>query len=182
MSISSGIIVRSDAEAVLYEGRLIKEFRPKYNISFRDDKRFLLVRVNLNEPWPRFQLTRLRKDDGARYFGPFAHSGALRATLNAIRKKFGIRSCRPPEPGERISATAWMRSSRTAPPPASGRIQREDYLKRVEEACEFLDGESRHMIEQVEEEMKKAAANLDFEKGRPTPQPAGRPLGKQPSR
>ena len=70
-------IVRSEAEAVLYEGRLIKEFRPKYNISFRDDKRFLLVRVNLNDPWPGFQLTRLRKDDGARYFGPFAHSGAL---------------------------------------------------------------------------------------------------------
>jgi excinuclease ABC subunit C len=74
-------IVRSEAEAVLYEGRLIKDFRPKYNVSFRDDKRFLLVRVNPSDPWPRFQLTRLRKDDGARYFGPFAHSGALRATL-----------------------------------------------------------------------------------------------------
>ena len=94
-------IVRSEAEAVLFEGRLIKEFRPKYNVSFRDDKRFLLVRVNPNDPWPKFQLTRLRKDDGARYFGPFAHSGALRTTLGAIRKKFGIRSCRPPVPGER---------------------------------------------------------------------------------
>ncbi len=157
-------IVRSDAEAVLYEGRLIKEFRPKYNISFRDDKRFLLVRVNLNEPWPRFQLTRLRKDDGARYFGPFAHSGALRATLNAIRKKFGIRSCRPPEPGERDFRHCMDAVIKNCSAPCVGRIQREDYLKRVEEACEFLDGESRHMIEQVEEEMKKAAANLDFEK------------------
>ena len=54
-------IVRSEAEAVLYEGRLIKEFRPKYNVSFRDDKRFLLVRVNLNDPWPKFQLTRSAK-------------------------------------------------------------------------------------------------------------------------
>lgn len=157
-------IVRSEAEAVLYEGRLIKEFRPKYNISFRDDKRFLLVRVNLNEPWPRFQLTRLRKDDGARYFGPFAHSGALRSTLNAIRKKFGVRSCRPAEPGERDFRHCMDAVIKNCSAPCVGRIQREDYLRRVEEACEFLDGESRHMIEQVEEEMKKAAANLDFEK------------------
>ncbi len=79
-------VVRSEAEAVLYEGRLIKEFRPKYNISFRDDKRFLLVRVNLAEDWPRFHLTRLRKEDGSRYFGPFADSGALRKTLAFMRK------------------------------------------------------------------------------------------------
>lgn len=157
-------IVRSDAEAVLYEGRLIKEFRPKYNISFRDDKRFLLVRVNLNEPWPRFQLTRLRKDDGARYFGPFAHSGALRSTLNAIRKKFGIRSCRPPEPGERDFRHCMDAVIKNCSAPCVGRIERDAYLSRVEEACEFLDGESRHMIEQVEAEMKKAAEKLDFEK------------------
>jgi len=74
--------VRNEAEAVLFEGRLIKEFRPKYNISFRDDKRFLLVRVDTSEPLPRFTLTRLKKEDGARYFGPFAHAGALRATLS----------------------------------------------------------------------------------------------------
>ncbi len=157
-------IVKSDAEAVLYEGRLIKEFRPKYNISFRDDKRFLLVRVNLNEPWPRFGLTRLRKDDGARYFGPFAHSGALRSTLNAVRKRFGIRSCRPPEPGERDFKHCMDAVIKNCAAPCVARITREDYLKRVEAACELLDGEASHMIEQVEAEMKKAAEKLDFEK------------------
>jgi len=157
-------IVKSEAEAVLYEGRLIKEFRPKYNISFRDDKRFLLVRVNLNDPWPKFTLTRLRKDDGGRYFGPFAHSGALRSTLNAIRKRFGIRSCRPPEPGERDFKHCMDAVIKNCTAPCVGRITREDYLKRVEAACEFLDGEASHMIDQVEEEMKKAAAKLDFEK------------------
>lgn len=157
-------IVRSEAEAVLYEGRLIKDFRPKYNISFRDDKRFLLVKVNMNDPWPRFQLARLRKDDGSKYFGPFAHSGALRSTLNAIRKKFGIRSCRPAEPGERDFKHCMDAVIKNCSAPCIHRITREDYLKRVEQACEFLDGESRHMIEQVEEEMKKAAEKLDFEK------------------
>src|SRR6202000_3205777 len=88
-------LVRNEPEALLLEGKLIKEFRPKYNISFRDDKRFLLVRCNLNDPFPRFTLTRVRKDDGARYFGPFAHSGSLRKTLSLLRKKFHIRTCRP---------------------------------------------------------------------------------------
>ncbi|HEY5954049.1 MAG TPA: excinuclease ABC subunit UvrC [Terrimicrobiaceae bacterium] len=157
-------IVCSEAEAVLYEGRLIKEFRPKYNVSFRDDKRFLLVRVNLNDSWPRFQLTRLRKDDGARYFGPFAHSGALRTTLGALRKKFGIRSCRPPVPGERDYRHCLDHIIKNCSAPCIGRIAQEDYRRRVEEACEFLEGASRQMIEQVETEMKTAAEKLDFEK------------------
>lgn len=157
-------IVRSEAEAVLFEGRLIKEFRPKSNVSFRDDKRFLLVRVNPNDPWPKFQLTRLRKDDGARYFGPFAHSGALRTTLGAIRKKFGIRSCRPPVPGERDYRHCLDHIIKNCSAPCIGRIAQSDYLRRVEEACEFLEGASRQMIEQVEAEMKSAAEKLDFEK------------------
>jgi excinuclease ABC subunit C len=157
-------IVRSEAEAVLFEGRLIKEFRPKYNVSFRDDKRFLLVRVNPNDPWPRFQLTRLRKDDGARYFGPFAHSGALRTTLGAIRKKFGIRSCRPVVPGERDYRHCLDHIIRNCSAPCIGKIAQTDYRRRVEEACDFLEGASRQMIEQVETEMRAAAERLDFEK------------------
>src|SRR6266550_3530546 len=74
--------VRSEAESVLLEGKLIKEYRPRYNISFRDDKRFLLVRVDMSEEWPRFRLSRFKKDDGSRCFGPYAHAGALRQTLN----------------------------------------------------------------------------------------------------
>ena len=83
-------IVRSEAESILLEGKLIKEYRPRYNISFRDDKRFLLVKVDMTEEWPRFRLARFKKDDSARYFGPYAHAGALRQTLNFMRKKFGV--------------------------------------------------------------------------------------------
>ena len=157
-------VVRSEAEAVLFEGRLIKEFRPKYNVSFRDDKRFLLVRVDPADPWPKFQLTRLRKDDGARYFGPFAHSGALRATLGAIRKRFGIRSCRPPLPGERDYRHCLDHVIKNCSAPCIGKITQEDYRRRVDEACEFLEGASRQIMEQVEIEMKAAAEKLDFEK------------------
>ncbi len=82
--------VRSETEALLLEGKLIKDWRPKYNTDFVDDKRFLLVRLDEHEPFPRFRLTRLRRDDHARYFGPFANSGLLRRTLAEMRKQFGI--------------------------------------------------------------------------------------------
>src|SRR2546428_2069462 len=91
-------VVRSEAESVLLEGKLIKEFHPRYNVSFRDDKRFLLLKVNFNDPIPRFTLTRLKTDDGARYFVPFASSGALQRTLNLVRHKFNLRGCRPLTP------------------------------------------------------------------------------------
>src|SRR5256885_2816569 len=84
-------VVRNDPESLLLEGKLIKQFQPRYNVSFRDDKRFLLLKINLNDPIPRFTLTRLKQDDGARYFGPFAHSGALRSTLTMVRRKFNLR-------------------------------------------------------------------------------------------
>jgi excinuclease ABC subunit C len=157
-------LVRSEPEALLLEGKLIKEFRPKYNISFRDDKRFLLVKVNLADPIPRFQLTRLKKDDGCRYFGPFAHAGALRSTLNWMRKKFGIRSCRVPEPGEQDYRRCLDHIIKNCSAPCIRKVSLEDYRQRVLQACEFLEGESRELLDQLEAEMKVAAEKLDFER------------------
>jgi excinuclease ABC subunit C len=156
--------VRNEPEALLLEGKLIKEFRPKYNISFRDDKRFLLVKVNLSDPIPRFQLTRLKKDDGCRYFGPFAHAGALRSTLSWMRKRFGIRSCRTPEPGEPDYRRCLDHIIKNCSAPCIRKVSLEEYRQRVLEACEFLDGESRELLEQLESEMKSAAEKLDFER------------------
>src|SRR6185503_8512953 len=82
--------VKSEPEALLLEGKLIKQWRPRYNTDFTDDKRFLLVRVDLNEELPRFRLTRIRKDDRSRYSGPSAHSGLLRKTLAQMRRQYGI--------------------------------------------------------------------------------------------
>ncbi len=157
-------VVRSEPEALLLEGKLIKDFRPRYNISFRDDKRFLLVKVNLNDLYPRFQLSRVRKEDGARYFGPFAHSGALRATLNLMKKRFGLRSCRPLEPGESDYKHCLDHIIKNCAAPCIGRITREAYVERVQAACEFLEGRSQEMVETLEKEMQAAAAKLDFER------------------
>ncbi len=156
--------VRSEPEALLLEGRLIKDFRPKFNISFRDDKRFLLVKVNLAEPFPRFIATRQRLDDGARYFGPFPHSGALRGTLRLMNKLFGLRSCRPTLPGEADHRHCMEEVIKKCSAPCIGKITREAYFSRVMEACAFLEGRSKELVKTLETEMKQAAEKQDFER------------------
>jgi excinuclease ABC subunit C len=151
--------VRSEAESLLLEGKLIKEYRPRYNISFRDDKRFLLVKIDMSEEWPRFRLARFKKDDNARYFGPYAHSGALRQTLNFMRKKFGILTFGRGSPTERE-----LKSSTYQVPMRLSEISAEQYRERAAQACEFLEGHSREMIDALEGEMRKAAEKTDFEK------------------
>ena len=155
---------KNEPEALLLEGKLIKEFRPKYNVSFKDDKRFLLVRVHLGEDFPRFSLTRLKKDDGARYYGPFAHSGALRTTINWLNKHFGLRVCRPIRPDEQDYKHCSNDIIKNCCAPCIGRVSSEDYKKRIEQAGDFLAGKSKELITALDEEMRKAAARLDFEK------------------
>jgi excinuclease ABC subunit C len=157
-------VVRNDPEAVLLEGKLIKEFHPRYNVSFRDDKRFLLLKVNLNDPIPRFTLTRLRQDDGARYFGPFASSGALRNTLTMIRRKFNLRGCRPLTPTEVDYKHCLYGNLKFCTAPCIGNVTRDQYLQQVLAACDFLSGQCEEMQEQLEAEMKSAAVAQDFEK------------------
>ena len=157
--------VRNEAEALLLEGKLIKDYRPRYNVAFRDDKRFLLVKLNPEEPWPRFVLTRLKRDDGSRYFGPFAHSGALRATLSWVNRRFGLRVCRPRVPGENDHRHCNADVIRNCSAPCVARISREEYLVRVDEACRVLEGRGRREIfDELEVEMGKAAERLDFER------------------
>jgi Nuclease subunit of the excinuclease complex len=151
--------VQSEAESLLLEGRLIKEYRPRYNVSFRDDKRFLLVKVDETEDWPRFRLARYKKDDNARYFGPYAHAGALRQTLNFMRKKFGVLTFGRGSPTPRE-----LKSSTYQVPMKLSEITASVYRQRVAEACEFLEGHSRELMRAVEGEMRTAAEKLDFEK------------------
>jgi len=157
-------VVRSDPEAYLLEGKLIKEFHPRYNVSFRDDKRFLMLKVNLNDPIPNFTFTRLKKDDGARYFGPFANSGALRSTLALARRQFNLRGCRVFTPGESDYKHCLYAHLKYCTAPCVGNVTREQYLEQVKAACHFLEGQCREMQPQLEAEMKKAAVARDFEK------------------
>lgn len=156
-------VVKSDAEAVLLEGKLIKEFHPRFNVSFRDDKRFLLLKVNLGDPIPRFTLTRLRLDDNARYFGPFANGGAVRRTLNLVRHKFNLRGCRPLTPVAGDYKHCLYGHLKVCTAPCIGNVSHEQYLMQVTAACDFLDGQCDEMASDLEAQMRKAAAAQDFE-------------------
>ena len=157
--------VRNEEESLLLEGKLIKDYRPRYNIAFRDDKRFFLVKIRLADPWPRFVTTRMKKDDGSRYFGPFPHSGALRNTLEWLNRSFGLRVCRPVSPGEIDYRHCNADIIRNCSAPCSGRIDREAYLEKVEDACRVLEGRGkREVFDSLRAEMTLAAEKLDFEK------------------
>ncbi len=151
--------VASEPEALLLEGKLIKEFRPRYNVSFRDDKGFLLVKCETRDEWPRFRLTRSKNDETARYFGPFAHAGALRQTLTFMRKKFGVLTFGRGNPSERE-----RKSSTYQVPMKLAEIDAAQYRARVEAACEFLEGRSKELLAELEKEMHAFAAKLDFER------------------
>ncbi len=157
-------VVRSEPEAFLLEGRLIKEFHPRYNISFRDDKRFLMLKVNLNDPIPNFTFTRLKKDDGARYFGPFSNSGALRNTLALVRRQFNLRGCRVFTPGAADYKHCLYAHLKYCTAPCIGNVTRDQYLEQVNAACDFIAGQCHEMKGQLEAEMRKAAAAQDYEK------------------
>ncbi|HVU09482.1 MAG TPA: excinuclease ABC subunit UvrC [Verrucomicrobiae bacterium] len=157
-------VVRSDAESYLLESKLIKEFKPRFNISFRDDKRFLMLKVNLNDPIPNFTFARFKKDDGARYFGPFANAGALRNTLTLARRQFNLRGCRVFTPTEADYKHCLYAHLKYCTAPCVGNVTREQYLEQVRAACDFLEGRSREMQSELEVEMRKAAAARDFER------------------
>jgi excinuclease ABC subunit C len=157
-------VVRSEPEALLLESKLIKEFHPRYNISFRDDKQFLMLKVNLNDPIPRFTLTRVRQEDGARYFGPFPSSSALRTTLAMVRREYHLRGCRPLTPGERDFKHCLYAHLKYCTAPCVGNVTQEAYLGQVKAACDFLAGRCDGMQEELTEEMKKASAAQEYER------------------
>ena len=158
------LVVSSEAEATLTEGRLIKEYKPRYNTAFRDDKRFLLLRVNLSDPYPRFKLCRIRRQDGAIYFGPYASAAAARAAKEFIEKRFGVRQCRPKVPDQQDHKHCLNDIIRFCSAPCIEKISKQQYRDRVENACSFLRGEKPELLQEIEEEMYLQAEATRFEK------------------
>jgi excinuclease ABC subunit C len=157
-------VVKSEPESLLLESKLIKEFKPRFNILMRDDKRYLMLKVNLNDPIPNFVFTRLKKDDGARYFGPFVNSTALRNAVALARKQFNLRGCRVFTPGEADYKHCLYAHLKYCTAPCVGNVTRDQYLEQVKAACDFLEGQCRDMQGSLEEEMRKAAAAHEFER------------------
>jgi excinuclease ABC subunit C len=155
---------RNETEALLLEGKLIKQYKPRYNTDFTDDKQFLLVQVDLHNTLPRFRLCRNRKEDGSHYYGPFAQAGMLRSTLSEMRKRFGIllADAKPVMlPGGRVRLYQDARAEIFA---GHNETTLEEYRERVDLACSFLEGRTKELLKELKEEMVKRAEAMDFER------------------
>lgn len=157
------IELKSDAEAVITESRLINEYKPRYNTLLKDDKRFLMIRVYLAQPFPRFETCRIQKQDGATYFGPYTSSSAVKAAIDFIDKRFGLRRCKPVEPDHETYRHCMDDIIRDCSAPCIGEITHDEYMERVQEACAFLRGERLTYLKELQTEMEAAALLLDFE-------------------
>lgn len=160
------LVARTEAEALLTESRLIKDYKPRYNVDWRDDKRFLLLRGDPTEPFPRLKVCRIHRNDGAVYFGPFPSSGATRATLDFAEKKFGLRKCAPRLPNKETYRHCLNDIVRFCSAPCVGKVSAEAYRARFEQALAFLRGEKPALLRELREDMQAAATKLDFERAR----------------
>jgi len=158
------IVARSEADAILTENKLIKDYRPRFNILLRDDKRFLLLNIDLSWKWPRFRLSRIRRADGTVYFGPYSSSSAARAALEFVERKFGLRKCAPLEPDRETHRHCVNDIIRFCAAPCLGKISESAYRARVNEALAFLRGERPALLNELRDSMDRAAGKLDFER------------------
>ena len=158
------ITVRNETEALLTESTLIKQYRPRFNIVLRDDKRYLALRTDPHDPVPRLATCRILRDDNALYFGPFPSAAVVRAVLDFTEKRYGLRKCKPIHPDEETYRHCINDIVRFCSAPCVGRVSPEEYRLRFEDACAFLRGERPGVIEEVKAQMQAAADAHDYEK------------------
>ncbi len=155
--------VKNEAESLLTEASLIKRHKPHFNILMRDDKRYLALKADAASPWPRFACCRIVRDDGARYFGPFPSAPVVRAAKDFVERRWGIRSCSCLEPDGAAHRHCLANVIRSCSAPCLGSVTRDEYRRRFDEACEFLDGKRPAEIAALEEEMRARAEAGDYE-------------------
>jgi excinuclease ABC subunit C len=156
------ITTATPKEALILENHLIKRHRPRYNVNLRDDKTYYHLSLDLREPFPRLQLVRKRKNDGALYFGPYPSGAAAKETLRFVQRMFPLRSCRDRDFRLRSRPCLEYQIGR-CPAPCRGLIEKEAYRKMVEDVVRFLQGRRRELIADLKKKMHDAAENLDYE-------------------
>jgi excinuclease ABC subunit C len=156
------ILTDTEKEALILENTLIKEHRPRYNVDFRDDKAYFNIRVLPTETFPRFQLVRRQKKDGARYFGPYPSSASAKETLRFLQTVFPLRTCRDVELRSRRRPCLEYQIGRCLGP-CVRLVTEEDYQDAVRDALTFLEGRETDLLQNLENRMKDAAKALHFE-------------------
>ena len=158
------IVTDSEVEALALEANLIKEHRPKYNVKLRDDKQYPLLKITWDEDYPQLLIVRRIKDDGARYFGPYTDSGALRDTLRLLRRLFPLRTCKRRIGVDRVARPCLNHDIGRCLAPCVGAVDREAYRAMIEQVCLFLEGRGDRLARELQAEMEEAAGRLDFER------------------
>jgi excinuclease ABC subunit C len=158
-------VVATEVEALQLEYNWIKEFDPRFNVRYRDDKSYPVLAVTLNEEYPRLHVYRGPRRKGVRYFGPYAHAWAIRETLDLLLRVFPARTC---------SGGVFKRHGQIGRPcllgyigkcsaPCVGKVSADEHRAIVEDFCDFLAGKTDHMMKRLEKEMNAASADLEFE-------------------
>lgn len=158
------IVVDSELEALILESNLIKEYKPRYNTLLKDDKNYPYIKVTTNELYPRIISSRLRRNDRAKYFGPYASSGAVNEVIDLLKRSFKIRDCAwsfsEDHPRERACLNFHIKKCDA---PCIGHISREEYLVKIDKCLDFLNGKYDDIVKELSRKMTIASDNLDFE-------------------
>jgi excinuclease ABC subunit C len=156
------IPVKNESESLILESRLIKEYAPKYNVLLRDDKRFFLIKINLGEPYPKIRLTRIRRNDEFRYFGPFP-KGDVKGTADFLTRHFGLRACQPDIPDEKDFKHCLASKIKNCSAPCVGKVTREGYMERVAALMKVLAGDCETVVCEIRRKMEKASLEKRYE-------------------
>lgn len=152
----------TEKEALLLEASLIKKHRPHYNIVLRDDKQYILFRIAVKNPYPRLEVVRKVKKDGAHYFGPFTSSQAARETWKTLHTVFPLRRCNDRAMKNRVRPCLYHHIGLCLAP-CSGNVSQEEYFSIIQKVELFLSGKSRELMEHISQKMEEASENLEFE-------------------
>lgn len=157
------VVTDTEKEAIILENSLIKQFRPRYNINLKDDKTFLSLRLDLTQQFPRLEIVRRRKDDGALYFGPYASAASVRQTVNYINRIFPLRTCKDSDFNSRTRPCLNHQIGRCLGP-CCGLVEAETYRELIDQVILVLRGRNQEAVKILRRKMEDAAQALEFEK------------------
>ncbi len=155
------IVVDNEAEALILECNLIKKYRPKFNVLLKDDKTYPYIKIDVKSDFPNVIMTRRIVNDGSKYFGPYANSGAAKEMVDFIKSKYRIRQCRNFKSTTRPCLNYQIKKCFA---PCVGYISKEDYKKQIDEIIDLLEGKTSKIIKELNLQIKEASGKLDFEK------------------
>ena len=155
------IVTDNEAEALILECNLIKKNMPKFNVLLKDDKTYPYIKVNIKADYPDVYITRRILNDGAKYFGPYANSGAAKEMIEFIKSKFKIRQCRSFKYKDRPCLNYHIKKCLA---PCMGYISKEEYRKQIDEIIDVLEGKTDKLLKQLSNEMEEASKNMKYER------------------